>query len=59
MQANDQMGVILLGGMAGGVVQYIKVRYQGELSLVCDNVIHHGVTRWSSKGVSLLSRAPV
>ena len=59
VQANDQIGVIQLGGMAGVVVRDIKVRHQGECGLVCNDVIHHGVTRWSSKGVSLLSWAPV
>ena len=60
MQANDQMGMILFGGTArGGGVRDIKVRHQGERGLVCDNVIHCGVTRWFSKGVNLLSRAPI
>ena len=54
-----EMGVIRLGVMAGGVVRDVEVRHQGERGLICDNVIHRGVTRWSSKGVSLLLRAPI
>ena len=59
VQADGQMGVIQLRGTAGGVVRDVEVRYQGERSLVCDDVFHRGVTRGSSKGVSLLSWAPV
>ena len=59
MQADNQMGMIQLKGTAGGVVQDVKVRHQGERGLVCNNVIHRRVIRWSSKGVSLLSQAPV
>ena len=59
VQADDQMGMLQLGGTARGVIQDLEVRQQGERGLVCDNVIYCGVTHWSSKGVSLLSWAPI
>ena len=59
MQTDDQMGVERLGGTARRVIRDLEVCQQGERGLICDDVIYCGVTRWTSKGMSLLSRAPI
>ena len=48
VQADDQMGVVQLGGTARGVIRDLEVRQQGERDLVCDDVVYCGVARWSS-----------
>ena len=59
VQADDQMGVVQLGGTARRVIRDLEVCQQGKRGLICDDVIYCGATRWTSKGMSLLSRAPI